>query len=114
MKDFVPLGHENIDIKNKLIDYARKLKEKEGFENQLAASFIYTSFTEYIAKNLLENLRYFTYKGTYTQYAGILYIDEIIRRYGAEYLESLELLLSDWRILIISLLAGTLLSLTRT
>ena len=74
--DFIPLGHDNLDIKNELITYARTLKGKPEFENQLAASFIYVSFAEYLAKNLLENLRHFVYQGTYDQFAGIIHIDQ--------------------------------------
>ncbi|MFQ5585729.1 MAG: hypothetical protein ACE5GF_02745 [Thermodesulfobacteriota bacterium] len=56
MKDFIPLGHENIEIKKQLIEYARGLKEKPEFENQLASAFIYISFADYLCKNLLGKL----------------------------------------------------------
>lgn len=73
---FTPFTHENLDFKNELIEYARGLKGKEGLENQLAATFIYVSFSEYLANNLLEHLKYFIYQGSYDQFAGILFIDE--------------------------------------
>lgn len=77
-KIFLPFTHQDLEIKNGLLQYARDLKGKLGFENQLASAFIYTSFTEYLGDNLLENLRYFVHKGSYNQFAGILFIDERI------------------------------------
>lgn len=73
---FLPFTHQDLEIKNELLQYARDLKAKQGFENQLASAFIYASFTEYLGDNLLENLRYFVHKGSYNQFAGILFIDE--------------------------------------
>jgi uncharacterized protein with HEPN domain len=75
-KKFVFLGHDNQDLKNQLLNYSRELRKKQGFENQLAATFIHVSFAEYLANNLVENLRYLMHQGTYNQYAGILFIDE--------------------------------------
>lgn len=73
---FKPFDHKNLELKNALINYARELKDKEGFENHLAATFIYANFAEYLAGNLIEHLRYFVYYGSYNQFAGILFIDE--------------------------------------
>ncbi len=75
-KIFLPFTHQDLELKNGLLQYARDLKAQVGFENQLASGFIYASFTEYLGDHLLENLRYFIHKGTYNQYAGILFIDE--------------------------------------
>lgn len=75
-KIFLPFTHQDLELKNELINYARDLKAKQGFENQLAAVFIYASFTEYLGNHLLDNLRYFVHKGSYNQFAGILFIDE--------------------------------------
>lgn len=75
-KDFVPLLHQNLDVKNGLINYARELKRKVGFENQLASAFIYVSISEYLGSNLLENLRYFVHKGTHEYYSGIVFLEE--------------------------------------
>lgn len=75
-KIFLPFTHQDLELKNGLLQYARDLKAKEGFENQLASAFIYASFTEYLGDNLLEHLRYFVHKGSYTQYGGILFVDE--------------------------------------
>ena len=74
---FIPFTHQDLELKNGLLQYGRDLKEKTGFENQLASAFIYASFTEYLGDNLLENLRYFVHKGSYNQFAGILFIDEL-------------------------------------
>lgn len=73
---FLPFTHQDLELKNGLLQYARELRAKQGFENQLASAFIYASFTEYLGDNLLENLKYFVHKGSYNQYAGILFIDE--------------------------------------
>lgn len=75
-RKFIPFSHDNLELKNGLINYARDLRQKTGFENQIASTFIYISFVEYLANNLLQNLRYFTYLGSYNQYAGIIFIDE--------------------------------------
>lgn len=75
-KKINPLSHEDLALKQWMLKFARDLAEKDGFENGLAGAMIYSSFSEYLAENLLENLKYFVYKGTYDQYAGILFIDE--------------------------------------
>lgn len=75
-KKFQPLSHQDLEFKRWILTYARELMGKQGFENGLAAGMIYSSFTEYLAENLLENLKYFAYQGTYNQYAGIVFIDE--------------------------------------
>ena len=66
-KIFIPFTHQDLELKNGLLQYGRDLKAKTGFENQLASAFIYASFAEYLGDNLLENLRYFVYKGSYNQ-----------------------------------------------
>lgn len=75
-KFFKPLTHEDLEYKGFILRFAREISKKEGFENGLAAAMIYSSFAEYIAENLLENLKYFVYRGTYNQYAGIIFVDE--------------------------------------
>ncbi len=55
---------------------ARGLKGGAGVGDQLAGVVIYASLTEYLAENLLENLRQLVYYTTYIQYAGILFLDE--------------------------------------
>lgn len=75
-KKITPLSHEDLELKQWMLKFARNLADKDGFENGLAGAMIYSSFTEYLAENLLENLKYFIYRGTYDQYAGILFIDE--------------------------------------
>lgn len=75
-KTFVPFAHDDLELKNQLIDYARVLSVKKDAEAQLASAMIYASFTEYIAGHLLDNMRYLMYQTTYNQYAGILFVDE--------------------------------------
>jgi len=73
---FVPFAHEDLELKNYLIEYARTLSTKEDAEAQIACAVIYASFAEYMAGHLLDNLRYLVYQTTYRDYAGILYQDE--------------------------------------
>jgi|SRR5579871_4426392 len=75
-KIFVPFSHENLELKNELIQYARKYSNDQKLEAILSSAFIYASLAEYLANSLLINLRYFAYQGNYVQYAGILFIDE--------------------------------------
>lgn len=75
-KKFQPLTHDDLELKQELLEHARSIKSKQGFENGLAAAMIYSSFAEYLAENLLKNLQYFVYKGTYNQYGGIIFINE--------------------------------------
>lgn len=74
-KKFVPFSHDNLELKNELIDYARQLRNKVEFENQLASSFIYASFAEYLAKNLVDNLNYFIYWASYNYFGGIIFFN---------------------------------------
>ena len=73
---FVPFTHEELELKNALVEKARDLKNKKKLESQLASAMIYASIAEYLAEHLLENLRFFVYRSTYIDYAGIMYMDE--------------------------------------
>lgn len=73
---FVPFSHENLELKNALVSQARSLRQDEKTESQLASAMIYVSISEYLAEHLLENLKYFIYRSTYIDFAGILFIDE--------------------------------------
>lgn len=68
--------HEEIEVKNALLNESRNLSKNEQFGSRLASAMIYVSLTEYLAQHLLENLSYLVYKSTYIDYAAILYIDE--------------------------------------
>lgn len=72
-KKIKPFTHDNLELKQGFLKYARDLKGKQGFENGLAAAVIYASFAEYIAENLLENLRHLIFTSSFNQYAGIVY-----------------------------------------
>lgn len=69
---FIPFSHEELELKNALVEKARELKNKPEFESKLASAMIYASMTEYLAEHLLENLRFFAYRSTYIHYAGII------------------------------------------
>lgn len=75
-KNFRPLTHQDLELKQQILVFARDLAKKQGFENGLASAMIYSSFAEYISENLLESLKYFIYQGSYNQYAGIIFINE--------------------------------------
>lgn len=75
-KKFTPFTHDDLELKKELINYARGLAHKSGFENGLASALIYSSFAEYLAEHLLKNLKHFAYQGTYSLYAGVIFIDE--------------------------------------
>jgi hypothetical protein len=73
---FIPFTHDDLELKNQLIGYARLLADKTDAEAHLACAMIYASFAEYVAGHLLDSLRHLVYQTTYNQYAGILFIDE--------------------------------------
>ncbi len=74
-KTFKPFEHDDLEIKNELINYARSIRDKQEVETRLATAMIYSSFAEYLAGNLLENLRHLVYQSTYRDFAGIVFID---------------------------------------
>lgn len=74
-KQFKPFTHDDLELKNELINYARSIKDKKEVETRLASAMIYSNFAEYMAGHLLENLRHLMYQSTYRDFAGILYID---------------------------------------
>lgn len=75
VKDFKPLVHENVEFKRWMLNFARELSRTNGFQNGLAASLIYSSFVEYLCENLLENLKYLTYQGTYNYFGSLVYFN---------------------------------------
>lgn len=72
-----PFVHENLDFKNALVDYSRKLRNesKDNFEAQLVSAVIYSSTAEYLAGFLLESLRHLVYEASYRQLGAIVFID---------------------------------------
>lgn len=74
--EFTPFTHEELELKNALLSEARELKDKERFSERLASAMIYASIVEYLGEHLLVNLRYLVYRTTYTEFAGIIFIDE--------------------------------------
>lgn len=79
-KKFMPFIHDNLELKNALIDLARKLKGDGGFSNQISSAFIYINFVEYLAGNLLDHLCHIVHHGTYNQFAGILFVERSKRK----------------------------------
>lgn len=75
-KKFKPFEHDDLELKNALIDYARGISSKTEVEAVLACAMIYASFAEYIAGHLLDNLRHLVYQTTYRDFAAIVYIDQ--------------------------------------
>lgn len=80
-KKFQPFTHENLDIKNELLQMARNARPVSGqerkLENDLASVLIYSNIAEYLAENLLENLNHFVRESTYRDFAGILYVESV-------------------------------------
>lgn len=75
-KQFKPFEHEDLDIKNNLINYARSISNKNEPDARLACAVIYASFAEYLAGHLLDTLRHLMYTTTYKDFAAILYVDQ--------------------------------------
>ena len=75
-KDFVLFYHEDFEIKKKLIDVARQLRQKKAIAEQLSSALIYASFAEYVGEHVLENCRHLAYNATMQFYGGIIGFDE--------------------------------------
>lgn len=75
-KKFKPFEHDDLELKNQLIDYARKIKDTDTMEAQLGCAMIYASFAEYMAGHLLDNLRHLMYQSTYRDFAALLFVDQ--------------------------------------
>ena len=71
----MPFIHKNLEIKNELIELARKLREGDfKLENALASVVIYSNIAEYLAEHLLENLNYLVKESSYKYFSGFVYI----------------------------------------
>lgn len=68
-----PLEHENLDLKNNLLQSARTMWSSGDFEKQLASLIIYTSFAEYLAEFMLRSVRYAVERASYHTYGGIVH-----------------------------------------
>ena len=85
VKTFHPFTHENLEIKNELLNLARnaKLQNKDNkLEDNLASVLIYSSIAEYLAENLLQNLTHFIKTSSYNNFAGILFLEKVSEREG--------------------------------
>lgn len=81
VKKFVPLTHENLEIKNELLQIARNIQSEENeqfkksIQENLSSVLIYSNIAEYLAENLLENLNHYIKESTYKDFGGILFIN---------------------------------------
>jgi hypothetical protein len=78
-KKFQPFVHDNLEIKNELLQLARKAKESSSIENDLASVLIYSNIAEYLAENLLDTLNHFIYTNSYNGFGGILFVESVSR-----------------------------------
>lgn len=79
-KKFTPFTHEDLDIKNELLQLARNARKQDQerkLENDLASVLIYSNIAEYLAENLLENLNHFVKESTYKDFGGILFLEYV-------------------------------------
>lgn len=75
-KKFVPFAHDNLELKNQFIEWARILKANtEQPEAQLASVIIYTNFVEYLAEHILKTLKHIMYQATYNYFAAIIFVN---------------------------------------
>lgn len=81
-KNFVPLSHDNLDLKNELLNLARGLSgtQDNKLQNDLAAILIYSNMAEYLAENLLKNLTHFVKEGSYNYFGAILFLENMSNR----------------------------------
>ena len=80
-KKFQPFIHENLQIKNELLEMARKARNatsEKKLEDALASILIYSNIAEYLAEYLFQHLNYFVKESTYKDFAGILYIENVL------------------------------------
>ncbi|MBP9751478.1 MAG: hypothetical protein KBD19_01280 [Candidatus Moranbacteria bacterium] len=78
-KKFQPFVHDNLDIKNELLQLARKARESKSIENDLASVLIYSNIAEYLAEHLLDTLSHLVYKSSYNSFGGILFVESVSR-----------------------------------
>jgi uncharacterized protein with HEPN domain len=79
-KRFQPFIHDNLQIKNELLEMARKARNvtsEKKLEDALASILIYSNIAEYLAEYLFQHLNYFVRESTYKDFAGILYIENV-------------------------------------
>ncbi|HRH31866.1 MAG TPA: hypothetical protein PLK06_00920, partial [bacterium] len=74
VKTFVPFNHEKAEIKNSLIEIARK-QDRATVEGALAATMIYANLVDYLGGHLLENLRRMISIYTFQKFGGVFHAD---------------------------------------
>lgn len=71
---FRPFVHDNLELKNELVELARNIIDDESLEKRLAAILIYWNIAEYLAENLLDNLNHIIRESSYKSFAWILFL----------------------------------------
>lgn len=72
---FKPFEHDNLELKNELVELARNIISDESLEKRLAAILIYWNIAEYLAENLLDNLNHIIRENSYKSFAWILFLE---------------------------------------
>ncbi len=70
----VPFDHDNLDIKNNLLNLARQSWDSGDFEKKLASLIIFASFAEYLAEHLLDTVRYAVERASYQSYGAVIFL----------------------------------------
>ena len=71
--EYIPFEHDNLDLKNRLIQFARDQAKTNKPEGIMAAALIYGNVTDYIASNLIKTFRELIYWTSYYQFSGTLF-----------------------------------------
>lgn len=74
LQEYIPFEHDNLEYINNLIAFARSQKSKKTSEGAIASVVIYSNLAEYLAGNLVKNMRHMIYLVSYFQLQGILFI----------------------------------------
>lgn len=71
---FQPFIHDNLDLKNELVQLARWAIDDESVEKRLSAVLIYSNIAEYLVEHLLDSLNHCIYENSYKNFGGILFL----------------------------------------
>lgn len=80
-ENFIPFIHDELQIKQELLQIARNNIEGDNKETylsiqkDLSSVLIYSNMTEYLAHHLLDSLNYYLRSNTYKNFSAILYIE---------------------------------------
>ncbi len=71
-----PFFHEELEVKQKFLEIARKFNQSDEIEQQLAATMLYANMAEYLAYHLLESLKQVVFSGSKAFWNGTVYFDD--------------------------------------